>query len=112
MFRRGPFLDSFLNFYSAQFFMADLNLQNKTIQLSEKIRGNIDTFKEEDPLKTWFHIELDMVGVQKNDALLSLDEANARMRALNQLQHLVFKHRLRLQNPNLIGMQVDPNASL
>lgn len=112
MFRRGPFLDSFLNFLSAQFFMADLNLQNETIQLSEKIRGNIDTFKEEDPLKTWFHIELDMVGVQKNDALLSLDEANARMRALNQLQHLVFKHRLRLQNPNLIGMQVDPNASL
>ena len=65
--------------------MADLNLQHQTIQLSEKIRGNIDTFKAEDPLKTWFHIELDMIGVQKNDALLSLDEANARMRALNQL---------------------------
>ena len=50
--------------------------------------------------------------MQKNDALLSLDEANARMQALNQLQHLVFKHRLRLQNPSLIGMQVDHNASL
>lgn len=92
--------------------MTDLNLQNEAIQLSEKIRGNIDGLKEEDPLKTWFNIELDMIGVGKEDAAMSLDEANARMRALNQLLHLVFKHRLRLQNPSLIGMQVDHNASL
>lgn len=92
--------------------MSDLNLQTETINLSTKIRDMVNEFHDADPLKTWFDIELETIGVTEDSVALGLDEANARLRALNQLLHLVFRHKMLLKNPSLADMKVDNNASL
>lgn len=52
-----------------------------------------------DPVKDWFFVELDALTTAELAETLSLDEENSRLRGLQQLQHLVLKHRGRLGLP-------------
>lgn len=85
--------------------MSNLSLQCETINLTAKLQGLVDELQPEDPLKTWFSIELDTIGVREHDSPLSLDDTNARMRALDQLQYLIFRHKIRLNNPGVEGLE-------
>lgn len=53
-----------------------------------------------DPMKDWFFVELDALTTGELAETLSLDEENSRLRGLQQLQHLVLKHRGRLGLPD------------
>ena len=70
-------------------------------KLTNKIQEQVVGFDQEDPLRTWFTVELDAIGVREDTDELSLDEPNARMPALNQLHYLVFQHNVQLKNPDI-----------
>lgn len=57
--------------------MTKLTLQDETKKLTNKIREQVVGFEQEDPLRTWFTVELDAIGVWEDTDELSLDEANA-----------------------------------
>ena len=92
--------------------MTKLTLQDETKKLTNKIREQVVGFEQEDPLRTWFTVELDAIGVREDTDELSLDEANARMHALNQLHYLVFQHKVQLKNPELERLDSETAASI
>ena len=92
--------------------MAAPSLQEKTKDLTQKIQELIVGFAQEDPLRTWFTVELDEIGIPEDANEMSLDEANARMHALKQLHYLVFQHNVHLKNPNVEMLDSENNASI
>lgn len=92
--------------------MSNLSLQKQAIEVTSKLAKQIAGLKEDDPLQTWFTIELSQIGLDDIDDRLSLDETNARISALKQLQFLVFRQERRLMSPGLESLDVDNNASL
>lgn len=92
--------------------MSNPSLRKQAVDLTEKIRTQISELNEDDPLHTWFTIELNTIGLQDTDAGLTLDEANARISALKQLQFLIFRQQMRLINPSLETLEEDHGASL
>ena len=92
--------------------MAAPSLRDKAKDLTEKIRELIVKFEQEDPLRTWFTVELDEIGISKDANEMSFDEANARIHALNQLHYLVFQHNVHLKNPSVAMLDSESNASI
>lgn len=78
--------------------MHELSLQSQTIRLTREINGQVSALKTDDPIKAWFSIELQQLGVDERDEKLPLDQANSRLCALRQLLHLIIQHRIRLEN--------------
>lgn len=92
--------------------VSNLDLRTKAIELTEDIRNKIAVLQEDDPLHSWFTIELNTIGLHAADPDLTLDEANARICALNQLQFLVFRHQMLLRNPAVETAEVDRSTSV
>ncbi len=86
--------------------MNKLCLQQQVSRLADGVEHSIRSLPPMDPLKDWFFIELDAVKTRDSSENVSLDEENSRLRGLQQLQHLVLKHRGRL------GITDDDSASI
>ena len=76
------------------------DLMKQVVKLHGRLRENVDNLDVNDPLKDWFQIELATLDSASGVTELPLDEANARLKALKQLSHLVFEHCVRIQNPD------------
>lgn len=83
--------------------MNQLSLHQQVLQETEQTRRIVDNLKLEDPLRDWFELEFTTLATDEAATELSLDEANARIAGLNQLQYLVRDHCVRLQNPDYLS---------
>ena len=93
--------------------MSSLNLMQEVVEKTSVVRRLVHELQPEDPLRVWFSLELDSLAIDsENEAQLSLDETHARLRALDQLQYLVFRHKVYLGNPEIEKDETDGMASL
>lgn len=93
--------------------MSSLNLMQEVVEKTSVVRRLVHELQPEDPLRAWFSLELDSLAIDsENEAQLSLDETHARLRALDQLQYLVFRHKVYLGNPEIEKDETDGKASL
>ncbi len=79
--------------------MTELSLQQQIERLTNQLKQRIGQLPPGDPLNDWFPLELDSL-VQHHEDKLDLQAANARLRGLKQLSHLVMQHFVRLRNPD------------
>ncbi|MEO8271176.1 MAG: hypothetical protein ABI557_15750, partial [Aureliella sp.] len=76
--------------------MSKICLQQQVIRGANDVEQLLGQLPPNDPLKDWFFRELDALKTQDSGEDASLDEENSRLRGLQQLQHLLIKHRERL----------------
>jgi len=81
--------------------MTELNLQNQLLDQTRELKDNISRLEPSDPMRDWFTIELRHIGFHDTSSDISLDEANARLSAMKQLRHLVWKHVVQIKNPGM-----------
>lgn len=93
--------------------MSSLNLCQEVVEKTGAVQRLIHELEPEDPLRAWFSLELDSLGIESTEeTALALDEAHARLRALDQLQYLVFRHKIYLNNPEIENDEAGGKASL
>lgn len=80
--------------------MSQLSLHQQVIKQTQTTEQFVSALKSEDPLKDWFKLELQQLGVWDGETQLPLEETNARLGGLRQLHYLVRDHLVRLQNPD------------
>ena len=73
--------------------MSNICLKHQLTCQARAVEQSIDALPLGDPIKDWFFVELDALTSADHASNLSLDEQNSRLRGLQQLQHLVLKHR-------------------
>ncbi len=76
--------------------MSKICLKQQLTCQAEAVEQSIQNLPPNDPLKDWFFVELDALTSCEPSEALPLDETNCRLHGLQQLQHLVSKHRERL----------------
>ena len=79
--------------------MNNVSLKQQLTFHTKEVDRLIKELPPNDPVKDWFFVELDALTTEELAETLSLDEENSRLRGLQQLQHLVLKHRGRLGLP-------------
>lgn len=81
--------------------MSKVCLQQQLTCQANEVELLIKELPPNDPMKDWYFFELDSLTTGKLAENRSLDEENARLRGLQQLRHLVQKHRVRLGLPDM-----------
>ena len=81
--------------------MSKVCLKQQLTFHKNEVERLIEELPSNDPMKDWFFVELDALTTAEPLESLSLDEENSRLRGLQQLQHLVQKHRVRLGLPDI-----------
>ena len=76
--------------------MTQVSLKQQLVCHAIEVEQRIKELPPSDPMKDWFFVELDALMVRENAEILSLNEANSRLSALQQLKYLVRKHHGRL----------------
>ena len=76
--------------------MSKVCLQQQISRLADVVEHSIRSLPPIDPLKDWFFVEIDALKTKDFSENASLEEENSRLRGLQQLQHLLLKHRNRL----------------
>ena len=76
--------------------MSKVCLQQQILRLVDDVEHSIQSLPPIDPLKDWFFIEIDSLKTEDLSESACLEEENSRLRGLQQLQHLLLKHRDRL----------------
>ena len=76
--------------------MSKVCLQQQISRLADDVEHSIQSLPPIDPLKDWFFIEIDSLKTEDLSESACLEEENSRLRGLQQLQHLLLKHRDRL----------------
>ncbi|MEO8269363.1 MAG: class I SAM-dependent methyltransferase [Aureliella sp.] len=71
-------------------------MQQQITRLADDVEHLIQSLPPMDPLEDWFFMELNALKTQAAVENASLDEENSRLRGLQQLHHLMLKHRERL----------------
>ena len=73
--------------------MNNVSLKQQLTFHTKEVDRLIKELPPNDPVKDWFFVELDALTTGELAETLSLDEENSRLRGLQQLEHLVLKHR-------------------
>ncbi len=76
--------------------MREVCLKQQLVCHAIEVEQLIEELPPSDPMKDWFFVELDALMTGVLAEILSLDEANSRLHALQQLNYLVLKHHGRL----------------
>lgn len=76
--------------------MSKVCLQQQISRLADVVEHSIRSLPPIDPLKDWFFVEIDALKTKDFGENAALEEENSRLRGLQQLQHLLLKHRDRL----------------
>lgn len=76
--------------------MSKVCLQQQILRLVDDVEHSIQSLPPSDPLKDWFFIEIDLLKTEDLSESACLEEENSRLRGLQQLRHLLLKHRDRL----------------
>ena len=80
--------------------MSKVCLQQQISRLADDVEHSIRSLPPIDPLKDWFFMEIDALKTKDFSEHASLEEENSRLRGLQQLRHLLLKHRERLGIPD------------
>lgn len=91
--------------------MQELNVFDQAWKLTIDLQNEIGLIPPSDPLKPWFLVQSELLGVFEAGVNQELGETTARITAMRQLGHLVFQHRAGIELPHVGRTESEEAAS-